>query len=49
MLKITVYLKPEGEILGIKEAVCNALEPLGEIQRVEVSGEEIPTQLRIGK
>ena len=49
MLKITVYLQPDGETLGIKEAICNALEPLGNIQRVEVSGEASPVQLRIGK
>lgn len=48
MTKITVFLKLDGDVLGIKEAICNALEPLGEIQRVDVSGEDgKPKQLKL--
>lgn len=47
MVTVTVVLKDTENMLGVKEAVANALEPLGNIVSIQVSGAKREEQTRL--
>lgn len=49
MITVTVILKDTENPLGVKEAVANALEPLGQIVSVQVSGGKQAEQLKLDR
>ena len=47
MITVTVVIQDNENIIGAKEAVANALEPIGDILSVEVKTSENPKQINL--